>query len=81
MRKEIRFEGFESHFQRAQTEEIEEGDSNLNSSKFEKDQDSNLDSRKGQEGLLEEVDLNPCAIDSNLNSSKVCSDGWIRISL
>ena len=31
---------------------------------------SNLDSKKGQKDLLEEVDS---------NSNKVCSDGWIRI--
>ena len=43
--------------------------------------DSNLDSKKGQKGLLEEVDSNPHATDSNPNSNKVCSDGWIQISL
>ena len=42
----------------------EDQDSNL------KGMDSNPNSKKGQEGLLEEVDSNPHELDSNLDFSK-----------
>ena len=38
----------------------------------------NLDSRKGQEGLLEKVDSNPYAMHSYLNSNKFCLDEKLR---
>ena len=43
--------------------------------------DSNLDSKNGQEGLLEEVDSNPYGLDSNVGSNKFARTAWIQISI
>ena len=33
----------------------------------------------GKKSMLKEVDSNPYVMDSNPDSNKFCSDGWIRI--